>query len=106
MSTSQLPPMASGEAAPSGDDEAFVAVIIETMATALPEMLKSDPAFKAAVLEALGLSGEANEPSESEEGEDEDIDSILMDLEDVAEGDDIGGDEDLDSLLMDLEAEA
>jgi hypothetical protein len=50
------------------------------------------------------MSGE--QAAAAEVFEDEDIDSILMDLEDVAEGDDIGGDEDLDSLLMDLEDEA
>lgn len=102
MSVSQMPPMGAPAApappvagAPGADDEAFISVILEVMVSSLPELIKQDPAFKKAVLDALGLSGE----SEDEE-EGDDIDALL-------EGDEGGeepADEDLDALLAGFES--
>lgn len=106
MSISEMPPVGAPAAssAPSAEDEALITVIVETMVTALPELIKQDPAFKAAVLDALGMSAgaapregeddddlEALLGGEDEGGDDEDIDALLMSLEDTAPGDDIGG---------------
>ena len=120
MSISEMPPVGA-PAAPPAEDEALITVIVETMVTALPELIKQDPAFKAAVLDALGMSAgsapkegedddddleallggedeggddddlEALLGGEDEGGDDEDIDALLMSLEDTAPGDDIGG---------------
>ena len=60
-----------------------------------PELIKQDPAFKKAVLEALDLSGESEDEEESD-----DIDALL-------EGDEGGeepADEDLDALLAGFES--
>lgn len=107
MSISEMPPVGAPAApsAPSAEDEALITVIVETMVTALPELIKQDPAFKAAVLDALGMSAGATSQEggdedddldallsgEDEEGDDEDLDALLMSLEDTAPGDDIGG---------------
>lgn len=103
MSISEMPPVGApaAPAAPSADDEALITVIVETMVAALPELIKQDPAFKAAVLDALGMSAGASPQGgdevddleallEGDEGDDEDIDALLMSLEDTAPGDDIG----------------
>lgn len=105
MSISEMPPVGAPAApsAPSAEDEALITVIVETMVTALPELIKQDPAFKAAVLDALGMSAAAPKEGEDDDdleallggedegGDDEDIDALLMSLEDTAPGDDIGG---------------
>lgn len=106
MPISEMPPVGAPAApsAPPAEDEALITVIVETMVTALPELIKQDPAFKAAVLDALGMSaGAASQEGEDDDdleallggedegGDDEDIDALLMSLEDTAPGDDIGG---------------
>lgn len=107
MSISTMPPMTASEpAAAQGDDENFIGVVLETMVSGLPEMIKQDPEFKKALLDALGISSETEveEEGEKEEGEEDDLDSLLAEdagdedgdldtllagLEDIAEGDDL-----------------
>jgi hypothetical protein len=92
MSISEMPPPPSGAPAPS-EDEALVSVILEVVVTGLPELLKQDPAFKAAMLEALGMGAEGAPPAEG----DEDIDALLEGF--GGEGDD----ESIDALLEGFE---
>ncbi len=104
MSVSTMPPMAAGEpVAAQGEDENFIGVILETMVSGLPEMIKQDPEFKKTLLDALGISSETEAEEEGEkeenedldsmleedESEDEDLDSLLAGFEDIAEGDDL-----------------
>jgi hypothetical protein len=94
MSISEMPPPPSGAPAPS-EDEALVSVILEVVVTGLPELLKQDPAFKAALLEALGMGSGGAAPVEGEE----DIDALLEGFGGEGEGDD----EDIDALLEGFE---